>query len=410
MSETIVIAGAGHAAGQVTVSLRQGGFDGRIVMVGEEPYLPYQRPPLSKKYLAGELELDRLLVRQQKFYDEHAIEVRLSTQVESIDPGARAVRLSSGESLDYGRLVLATGSHVRKIDIPGGDLAGVHYLRTIDDVRAMQPDFVAGNNLIIIGAGYIGLEVAAVAVTRGLNVTVREVADRVMARAVCPEVSTFFEKVHREAGVDIRLNRDPNSSLIGEGHVQALRSAKGDEFPANMICIGVGILPTTDIAEAAGIECDDGILVDEYCRTSDPHILAIGDCTNHPNSLLGRRLRLESVHNAQEQAKTAAATLCGQLKPYAQVPWFWSDQYDLKLQMVGLPGADNDVVIRGNPDDRAFAAFYMEDDRLIAVAAINKAREFMLSKKLIAEGARFDPEILADDSIEFKELANAALS
>jgi len=410
MSENVIIAGAGHAAGQVAVSLRQGGFDGKIIMAGEERYLPYQRPPLSKKYLAGELELDRLLIRQQKYYDDHGVDVRLSTRVESVDPQQQSVILSSGDKLDYGRLVIATGSQVRKIDIPGVDLQGVHYLRTIDDVRAMQPDFQAGKNLIVIGAGYIGLEVAAVAVTRGLNVTVREMADRVMNRVVCPEVSAFFEKVHREAGVDIRCNRNPNSTLLGDNHVGALRAADGEEYPADMVCIGVGILPTTDIAEAAGLDCDDGILVDEYCRTSDPHILAVGDCTNHPNSLLGRRLRLESVHNAQEQAKTAAATICGQLKPYAQIPWFWSDQYDLKLQIVGLSGTHDHVVLRGDPNERSFAAFYMEGDLLVAVDAINKAREFMLSKKLIAAGARIDPEILADETIEFKDLANAALA
>jgi 3-phenylpropionate/trans-cinnamate dioxygenase ferredoxin reductase subunit len=410
MSETVIIAGAGHAAGQVCVSLRQGGFDGRIVMVGEESYLPYQRPPLSKKYLAGEMEIDRLLVRQQKFYDEHDIEVRLSTRVESFDAGARTAKLSSGEQLSYDKLVIATGSHVRRIDLPGSDLAGVHYLRTIDDVSAMHPDFQPGNNLIVIGAGYIGLEMAAVAATRGLNVTVREVGDRVMNRVVCPEVSAFFEKVHTEAGVNIRLNRNPNSVLLGDGHVEGLRASDGQVFPADMICIGVGILPTTDVAEAAGLDCDNGVLVDEYCRTSDPHVLAVGDCTNHPNSLLGRRLRLESVHNAQEQAKTAAATICGKLEPYAQIPWFWSDQYDLKLQIVGLSGTHDQVIVRGNPEERSFAAFYMEGDRLIAVDAINKAREFMLSKKLITQGARIDPEILADTSIEFKELATAALS
>lgn len=410
MSDNVIIAGAGHAAGQVAVSLRQGGFDGKIIMVGEEEYLPYQRPPLSKAYLAGKMELDRLFIRQQKYYDDHNVDIRLSTRVESIDTQGQTVTLSSGERLEYGRLVIATGSQVRKIDIPGVDLDGVHYLRSIDDVRRMQPDFQSGNNLIVIGAGYIGLEVAAVAVKHGLNVTVREMADRVMNRVVCPEVSAFFEKVHTEEGVDILCNRNPHSTLLGEGHVEALRASDGQESPADMVCIGVGILPTTDIAEAAGIDCDNGILVDECCRTSDPHILAIGDCTNHPNSLLGRRLRLESVHNAQEQAKTAAATMCGELKPYAQIPWFWSDQYDIKLQIVGLSGEHDQVVLRGDPNERSFAAFYMDGDRLIAVDAINKAREFMLSKKLIAAGARIDPEILADESIEFKELATAALA
>jgi len=410
MPDSIIIAGAGHAAGQAAVSLRQGGFSGRIIMVGEEPYLPYQRPPLSKKYLSGELELERMYVRHQKFYDEHQIDIRLSTRVEKINCGDRTVILSDGQQEHYGCLVLATGSHVRKLQIPGHDLKGVHYLRGIDDVHRIQEHFKPGARLVIIGAGYIGMETAAVAVTHGLDATVVETADRIMARALAPEVSAFFDQVHREAGVKILCDRSPNAEIIGTGKVEALRGADGIELPADLIIAGIGILPTTDIAEEAGLECANGIIVDECCRTSDPHVLAIGDCTNHPNHLLGRRLRLESVHNAQEQAKTAAATLCGKLKPYNQIPWFWSDQYDLKLQIVGLSGGHDQVIIRGNFADRSFAAFYMKGDLLLAVDAINSAREFMLSKKLIAQGARIEPEILADTSIDFKELANAALA
>ena len=410
MPETIVIAGAGHAAGQAAVSLRQGGFPGRIIMIGEEPYLPYQRPPLSKKFLAGELEIQRLHIRQERFYAEHDVDVRLATRVEEIERAQQSVLLSDGSRLSYDRLLLATGSRVRKLDIAGAELKGVHYLRTIDDVRGIQTGFKPGARLIVIGAGYIGLEVAAVAVTQGLNVTVLEVADRVMNRVVAPEVSEFFERVHREEGVDIRCNRDPGGILVGDDAVTAVRSPDGEELPADLVVIGVGILPAADIAEAAGLACDNGIVVDEFCRTSDANILAIGDCTNHPNPLLRRRLRLESVHNAQEQAKTAAATILKKLQPYAQIPWFWSDQYDLKLQIVGISGEHDKVVLRGDPESRSFAAFYMQGDLLIAVDAINKPREFMLSKKLIANGARIEPEILADTELPFKDLATAALS
>jgi len=410
MPETIVIAGAGHAAGQAAVSLRQGGFPGRIIMFGEEPYLPYQRPPLSKKFLAGELEIQRLYIRQERFYAEHDVEVRLATRVEEIERAQQSVLLSDGSRLSYDRLLLATGSRVRKLDIAGAELKGVHYLRTIDDVRGIQTGFKPGARLIVIGAGYIGLEVAAVAVTQGLNVTVLEVADRVMNRVVAPEVSEFFARVHREEGVDIRCNRDPGGILVGDDAVTAVRSPDGEELPADLVVIGVGILPAVDIAEAAGLACDNGIVVDEFCRTSDANILAIGDCTNHPNPLLRRRLRLESVHNAQEQAKTAAATILKKLQPYAQIPWFWSDQYDLKLQIVGISGEHDKVVLRGDPESRSFAAFYMQGDLLIAVDAINKPREFMLSKKLIANGARIEPEILADTELPFKDLATAALS
>ncbi|MDP6674074.1 MAG: FAD-dependent oxidoreductase [Gammaproteobacteria bacterium] len=410
MPNSIIIAGAGHAAGQTVVSLRQGGFSGRIIMVGEEPYLPYQRPPLSKKYLSGELELERMYVRHEKFYTEHDIDIRLSTRVEEINRKDQRVVLSDGQQESYDRLVLATGSHVCKLRIPGHDLEGVHYLRAIEDVHKIQGYFKPGARLVIIGAGYIGMETAAVAVTHGLDATVVETADRIMARALAPEVSAFFDQVHRDAGVKIMCGRDPNAEILGNGKVEALRGADGIELPADLIIAGIGILPTIDIAEEAGIECDNGILVDEFCRTSDANILAIGDCTNHPNQLLSRRLRLESVHNAQEQAKTAAATLCGKLKPYNQIPWFWSDQYDLKLQIVGLSGEHDDVIIRGDFAERSFAAFYMKGDLLIAVDAVNSAREFMLSKKLIAQGARLEPEILADMSIDFKDLAQAALA
>lgn len=410
MPDSVVIVGAGHAAGQVAVSLRQDGFAGRIVMFGEEPHLPYQRPPLSKAYLAGELELDRIYVRHQKFYDEHNIDVRLSTRVERINRRERTVDLSDGQQESYHCLVLATGSRVRKLDIPGHDLDGVFYLRTIDDTHRIQQCFKPGARLVIIGAGYIGMEIAAIAISRGLDVTVVETADRIMARALSPEVAAFFEQVHRDAGVRILCNRDPHATILGDGTVKSLRGADGVEIPADLIIAGIGVRPATDLAEQAEIDCDDGIVVDDCCRTSDAHILAIGDCTNHPNHLLGRRLRLESVHNALEQAKTAAATLCGKLRPYNQVPWFWSDQYDLKLQIVGLSGDHDQVVFRGAFADRSFAAFYMKGDLLCAVDAVNSAREFMLSKKLIAQGARIEPEILADTSIDFKQLAMAALA
>ena len=410
MPDSVIIAGAGHAAGQAAVSLRQEGFGGRILMVGEEPYLPYQRPPLSKKYLSGELEIERLYVRQQKFYDEHNVDVRLATRVEAIDRSNQQVTLSDGSQESYDRLILATGSQVRKLTIPGHDLDGVHYLRTISDVDAIREHFKPDARMVIIGAGYIGMETAAVAVSHGLDVTVVETADYIMARALAPEVAEFFRQEHAAAGVKILCGRDPNAEIIGNGKVTALRGADGNELPADLIIAGIGILPTTDIAAAAGLACDNGIVVDECCLTSDPHIFAIGDCTNHPNQLLGKRLRLESVHNAQEQAKTAAATLCGKLKPYNQIPWFWSDQYDLKLQIVGLSGDHDQLVIRGDFADRSFAAFYMKGDLLIAVDAVNSAREFMLSKKLIAQGARIEPEILADTDLDFKQLANAALA
>lgn len=406
MKSTIVIAGAGHAAGQTIVSLRQGGFEGRIVLVGEEPYLPYQRPPLSKKFLAGELDVARLLLRQEKFYTEHDVDVLLGTRVSRLEPGARTVTLGTGDKLSYDKLVLATGSRVREVEVPGHRLAGVHYLRTIEDVDRIRDHFKPGASLVVVGAGYIGLEVAAVAVSCGLKVTVVELANRVMARVEAPPVSDFMARVHGEAGVTIRCNIGLQS-FTGETHLRGVIGSDGVEIPADLAIVGIGILPNVELAEEAGLTCSNGIMVDEYCRTSDPDVLAVGDCTNHPNPLLGRRLRLESVHNAQEQAKTAATTILGRLEPYAQVPWFWSDQYDLKLQIVGMNAASDQAVVRGDPASRSFAVFFLNGGRLASVFAINSPREFMLSKKLIASGARPEPALLRDTQIPFKELAEA---
>lgn len=406
MQHTVLITGAGHAAGQTIVSLRQGGFAGRIVLVGDEPYLPYQRPPLSKKFLAGELDVPRLLLRQEKFYADHGVEVLLNTRVTRIDPGARRASLDRGSDIAYDKLVLATGSRVRRVELPGAGLPGVHYLRTIEDVDRIRDDFRPGASLVIVGAGYIGLEVAAVAITHGLKVTVVELADQVLARVEAPPVSEFMTRVHRDAGVDIRCNTGI-TGFSGTNRLRGVMASDGVEIPADLAIVGIGILPNVELAESAGIVCNNGIMVDEYCRTSDPDVLAIGDCSNHPNPLLGRRLRLESVHNAQEQAKTAATTILGRLEPYAQIPWFWSDQYDLKLQIVGFSSRSEQAVIRGEPDSRSLAVFFLDQGRLTACYAINSPREFMLSKKLIALKARPDPALLQDTAVSFKEIAEA---
>lgn len=406
MQNTVVIAGAGHAAGQTIVSLRQGGYAGRIFLVGEEPYLPYQRPPLSKKFLAGELDVSRLLLRQEKFYEEHAVDVLLNTRVTGIDAGSRTATLSNSSRLAYDKLVLATGSRARELDVPGSRLPGVHYLRTIHDVDRIRDHFHPGASLVIIGAGYIGLEVAAVAVTHGLKVTVVELASQVMARVEAPPLAEFMTRVHQAAGVDIRCSTGIRS-FAGDSRLRGVVCSNGGEIPADLAIVGIGILPNVEVAEAAGIVCSNGIMVDEYCRTSDPDVLSVGDCTNHPNPLLGRRLRLESVHNAQEQAKTAASTILGRLEPYAQIPWFWSDQYDLKVQIVGFSSGTEQAVMRGDPDSRSFALFFLDDGRLTSCYAVNHPREFMLSKKLIALGARPDPAQLRDTSVPFKEIAEA---
>jgi 3-phenylpropionate/trans-cinnamate dioxygenase ferredoxin reductase subunit len=409
MSKAVVIVGAGHAAGQAATSLRQKGFTGRIVMLGDEPYVPYQRPPLSKAFLAGELELERLYFKPEKFWPDHAVETRLATRVSALATDTKTVTLADGEILNYDKLLLTTGSRVRKLPIPGSTLAGVHYLRSIDDVRAMHSAFVAGARLTIVGGGYIGLEVAAVAAKRGLQVTVLETEARVMNRVVAPEVSHFFQDLHRAAGVQLELGRRVQT-LTGDGTITAVECADGFTVPTDICLIGIGIVPNIELAETAGIKCSDGIVVDEFCQTSDPDVLAAGDCTRHPNAILGRHLRLESVHNAIEQGKTAAASIMGTPAAYGQVPWFWSDQYDIKLQIVGLSEGYDQFVMRGNPAEHRFAAFYLQQGKLLAVDAVNSAREFMLAKKLIAAGAHFDCAVLGDATLDFKTLATAALA
>jgi 3-phenylpropionate/trans-cinnamate dioxygenase ferredoxin reductase component len=403
MSDAVVIIGAGQAGAQAVQSLRAEGFTGAITMIGDEPYLPYQRPPLSKKFLAGELELERMFIRPAEFYAEAKVAVRLGVKATFIDRGAKRVRLSDGGELSYGQLVIATGSSVRKLAVPGADLAGLFYLRDIRDVHSIQAHFKTGARLVIVGAGYIGLEVAAVAVKRGMTVIVLEMMDRVMARVAAPVVSQFYEREHRSAGVDIRT-RTSVLGFEGTGQVAAVRT-ENETVPADFVVIGVGIQPVGDLAVAAGLPCDNGIVVDEFARTADASIFAAGDCTNHPSFLAARRLRLESVQNAIEQAKAAASAMVGRPKPYVDVPWFWSDQYDLKLQIAGIADLSDERVLRGDPAARKFAVFHLRQGTLASVEAINAAPEFMMGRQLIAKRARIAPERLADVNIPMKALA-----
>lgn len=404
MTEQTVIVGAGHGAGQIVATLRQKRYAGRIVLVGEEPWLPYQRPPLSKKYLSGELPAERLYVKPPAFYDDPGIDVRLETRVERIDRDAQRVLLEGGGTLDYSALVLATGSRVRTLDIEGAGLDGVHYLRGIADVDRIRAGLETAKHVVIVGAGYIGLEVAAVVRTAGHDVTVVEMADRVMSRVVSPELSAFYEAVHRDAGVELLLGTGVDGFAGDDGRVSGIRLSDGRTLPADIVVVGVGILPNVELAGAAGLDVDNGIVVDERCRTADPAVYAIGDCSSHPSRIYGRMLRLESVQNALEQAKTAAINVAGGEASYDQVPWFWSDQYDLKLQIVGLSEGFDQTVIRGDRGERSFSCAYLREGRLIAIDAVNAPKDFMQAKALIASGARPDPARLADPGIELKNL------
>ena len=409
IKETSVIVGAGHAAGQAVASLRQGGYSGRIVLVGDEPHVPYQRPPLSKKFLAGELDLHRLYFRPEKFYPDHDIDLRLSTRADKIDRAGQNLLLSDGTSIHYDTLLLTTGSKVRKMDVPGSDLDGIRYLRSIEDVLSIRQKFSPGARLVIVGAGYIGLEVAAVSVSQGINVTVLEMENRVMKRAVGPATSDFFAARHRRAGVDLRFGHRVES-FEGSNSVSTVVCQENECFEADLVIVGVGIQPSVELAECAGLACDNGIVVDASCVTEDQHILAAGDCTNHPNAVLGRRARLESVHSALEQAKIAAATICGKPPPEIHAPWFWSDQYDVKLQIVGMAEGYDQAVLRGDPESESFAVFYLANGRLLAVDAVNRPREFMIAKKLVAQGICFRPDDLGDENKDFKQLAQQALA
>lgn len=400
----VVIVGAGHAAGQLVASLRQRGFAGSLVLIGDEPWLPYQRPPLSKKYLAGKLPAERLFLKPQAFYETAGVKLHLDRRVVSIDRDAGSIETDDGRSIAWDRLVLATGASPRRLAVPGTELPGVHYLRSIGDVDGIRGELAGTRRVAIVGGGYIGLEVAAVARQAGHAVTVVELEDRVMSRVVAPPVSEFFAAKHRAAGVDLQLSTGV-TAFAGDDRLRRVVTASGDDIEADCAVIGIGIAPNDGLAAAAGLATDDGIVVDEYCRSSDPRIFAIGDCTRHPSRIYRRSLRLESVHNALEQAKTAAANLLGEEQRYDDVPWFWSDQYDVKLQIAGVADGYEETMLRGDPDAGGFACAYLRDGRLIAVDAVNRARDFVQAKALIANGGRIDRERLADAAVAMKDCA-----
>jgi len=406
MNDHLVIVGGGQAAAQAVQSLRQQSFTGAITLLSDEPHPPYQRPPLSKKYFAGELARERLLLRPAAFYAEKGVALELGARVEEIEPAERRVRLRDGRTLAYDRLLLATGSRARVLPVPGADLPGVHYFRTIADVDSILVSLAPGARAVLVGAGYIGLEVAASARQRGFDVTVLEAADRVMSRTVSAEVSAFYEACHRAAGVAIHCNAGVKA-FHGGARVTAVETTDGRQFACDVAIIGIGIEPNVELAARAGLPCSNGIVVDELARTADPNIVAAGDCTNHPLPLLERRVRLESVPNAIHQAKVAAASLVGTPSPYSEVPWFWSDQYDLKLQIAGLSTGYDEVVLRGDPATRSFAAFYLRAGQLLAVDAVNSPKEFIAGKKLVANRARIAPDVLRDVTIDLTPLATA---
>ena len=401
--EELVVIGGGQAAIQCVASLRKEGYSGSITLVGEETHLPYQRPPLSKGFLSGVTESDRLYLKKIEFFQENSIQLNLGVTADRIDRDNCIVHLSDNKSIGYDKLVLATGSRVRKLKFPGSDLEGINYLRGIDDAESLKDGLLKSKNLVIVGAGYIGLEVAAVATEFDTKITVVEMADRVMNRTVDPIISAYYQEMHSKNGVDFILN-ESLEKVDGNKTVEKVICSGGSSIQADILVIGAGVIPNIELAEESGLSCDNGICVDEYGQTEDIKVFACGDCTNHPNEKLNRKLRLESVHNAMEQSKTVASSIMGNKTAYNQIPWFWSDQYDHKLQIVGLSGDHDEVLIRGDQEESKFMLFYLKGEELIAVDAVNNPKEFLICRKLVENKVKISSDDILNQSKNLKDL------
>jgi 3-phenylpropionate/trans-cinnamate dioxygenase ferredoxin reductase subunit len=402
MNEIVVI-GSGQAAIQAVMSLKRNEFTGSIKVIGEEDHLPYQRPPLSKDFLLEEYKPERVSLKKKEFYEENGVDLILGKRAESIDTILKEITLSDENKIRYDQLIIATGSRVRKLNVPGSDKKGIYYLRDLDDANALKQRLKKNKKMVIVGAGYIGLEVASVAASLGVEVTVIEMANRVMNRTVDPIISSYYQKLHESHGVKIHLENGLKAFEGGDS-VNAVLCSDGLILEADLVVIGAGVLPNQEIAIEAGLECNNGIMVNEFGETSTAHVYACGDCTNHPNKGLNTRLRLESVHNAMEQSKTVANTIMGNKEPYDQVPWFWSDQYDHKLQLVGISGDHDEVVMRGLESEQKFLLFYLKNSELIAVNAINSSKEFLICRKLVANKVKISSDVIKDQSVNLNDL------
>mgnify|MGYP003690789241 FL=1 len=394
--KNIVIIGGGQAASQVATSLRQKNFLGDISILSSEGYLPYQRPPLSKKYLSGELDSERLYLKPEKFYQDQNINVMLNSYVEEIDRGNSKLTFSrkNGEedTISYDNLVISTGTSPRLIPLDNPNLKGVHYLRSIEDVEGIKKSLIGAKNMVIIGGGYIGLEVAAVSRKLGLSVTVVEMASRILERVTSPVISSFYHSYHESQGVEIMTSTSVNG-INGDLNVSSVETSSGI-IEADIVLVGIGVLPCQNLAEKAGIETNNGIVVNEFCISSDSNVFSAGDCTLHPSAFYKRDIRLESVHNAIEQGKTVASSIMEEFVPYNQIPWFWSDQYDLKFQIAGLNNDYDEYIVRGRPEDNSFSVFYFKDGFMISSDCVNSAPEHMMSRRFIFNRAEVDLSLI----------------
>jgi 3-phenylpropionate/trans-cinnamate dioxygenase ferredoxin reductase component len=405
----VIIVGAGHGGAQAAVVLRQSGFEGTITMIGREDEPPYERPPLSKDYLAKEKEFERLYIRPPHFWAEKGIEMILGTEVVAVNAGAQSVTLSTGATMTYGDLIWATGGDPRKLSCPGSELGGIHAVRDRKDVDAImaeldQPGRVG--RVVVIGGGYIGLEAAAVLTKLGKPVTLFETLPRVLARVAGEELSAFFEAEHRAHGVDLRTGVGVVAIEGSGGFVSGVRLSDGSIVGADMVIVGIGIIPAVAPLIAAGAAGSNGVDVDAHCRTSLPHVYAIGDCAAHSNGFAeGAVIRLESVQNANDQASIAAKAICGDLLPYKATPWFWSNQYDLRLQTVGLSTGHDHAVMRGDPATRSFSIVYLKAGKIIALDCVNMVRDYAQGRKLVEQGVMLSSDEAADTSRALKEFA-----
>ena len=397
----IVIIGAGQAAGQCVATLKKLGYTHKIILIGEESHPPYQRPPLSKSFLEGKVGLERVYMKNRDFYEQNEVEFYPNTLVEEIDREEKKVRTSCGKEFEFEKLVIATGSRARKLEIEGKQLGNIYYLRTIDDVEKIKEQMSVCQNLSIIGAGYIGLEVAAVASELGMNVSIFEMADRSMNRTVDKKISEHFEDLHKTNGVNFYFQSNIEK-LQGETFIEGVKLDDGSLIPTDILIIGIGIIPNQELAENAGLDCNNGILVNDKGITSDQSIYACGDCTNHPNKFLDRNIRLESVQNALEQSKVVAANIMGQEEKYEVIPWFWSDQYNQKLQIVGMPEEYDEIVKREYAD--GFSLFYLSNKTIISVTTINNPKEFLICKKLVEKKVKISSDILTKTANDLNEL------
>ena len=409
-SYDVVIVGAGHGGAQAGIALRQNGFAGSIAMVGDEPELPYERPPLSKDYLAGDKEFARILIRPAAFWDERKVEMLLGQRVVSVDPASHTVTRADGETIGYGTLIWATGGSPRRLTCSGHDLIGVHGVRTRADVDRVIGELGNTREVVVIGGGYIGLEAAAVLTKLGKHVTVLEALDRVLARVAGEPLSRFYEAEHRAHGVDVRLGCTVECIEEAGGRATGVRLASGEILPAQMVIVGIGIIPAVEPLIAAGAEGGNGVAVDARCRTSLSDVFAIGDCAAHPNGFAsGATIRLESVQNANDQATLVAKTIVGaEASDYDAVPWFWSNQYDLKLQTVGLSTGFDDAVLRGDSATRSFSIVYLRAGQVIALDCVNMVRDYVQGRALVVQRLSPDRAALADPAISLKSLVTAA--